>query len=123
MVVGGAGSSDCDGSRFSVSLVVSIVAFAVSAAGAVDRADIMAVTDITQRHILGFSRAVGQAKDFHGGVKASPSSYSPVIGPVGADGAGVFLVRVISLKKNTGSDKSSQKKKKKKNHTEHTSLN
>lgn len=71
--------------------------FAVSAAGAVDGADIMMITDITQRHILGFGRAVGQATDLHGGVKAPPPSHPPVIGPVGADGTEVFLITVVSL--------------------------
>ena len=60
-----------------------VVAFTLSAAGAVDGAHILEVTGVTQRHILG--------------VEASPSSRPPVIGPVGADGTEVFFVIVISL--------------------------
>lgn len=68
------------------------VAFALSAAGAVDGADIMVV--IACRHIR---RVGGQLEDIHGGVQASPLSGPLVVGPVGADGAEVFLTTVISL--------------------------
>lgn len=80
-----------------MTLVVSVVAFTFSAAGAVDGADIMAVADITQRHIMGCGGAVRQAKDVHCGVKASPSTCPPVVGPAGADGTEVFFVTIISL--------------------------
>lgn len=76
---------------------MSIVAFALSAAGAVDGADIMAVADITKRHIQGSGGAIRQAKKVHCGVKASPSSRLPVVGPVGADGTEVFFLIVVSL--------------------------
>lgn len=68
------------------------VAFALSAAAAVDGADIMVV--IACRHIR---RVGGQSEDIHGGVQASPLSGPLVVGPVGADGTEVFLTTVISL--------------------------
>lgn len=80
-----------------MTLVAPVVAFALSAAGAVDGADIMAVADVTQGHILGRSGAVRQAKEVHRGVEASPSSRPPVVGPAGADGAEVLLVTVVTL--------------------------
>lgn len=59
LVVRGAGSSGGGGGRgVSVALVVSVVAFALRAAGAVDGADVMVVADITQRHVLVSGRAV-----------------------------------------------------------------
>lgn len=91
-----------------MTLVASIVAFALSAAGAVDGADIMTVADITQRHILGSGGAVRQAKDVHSGVKATPSSHPPVVGPVGANGTEVFFITFVSLKEER-TDKSTQK--------------
>lgn len=92
-----------------MTLVASVVAFALSAAGAVDGADIMAVADITQRHILGSGGAVRQAKDVHSGVKATPSSHPPVVGPVGANGTEIFFITFVSLKKKGRTDKSTQK--------------
>lgn len=80
-----------------MTLVVSVVAFALSAAGAVDGAHIVVVTHITQGHILGTGGAFGQAKDVRRGVEAPPSSRPPVVGPVGADGAEVFFITVVSL--------------------------
>lgn len=102
LVVCGAGGGSCggggrDGSGFSVTLVgSSVVAFALSAAEAMDGGDVMVVADVTQRHILRCSRAVRQAKEVHRGVVASPSSRPPVVGPAGADGAEVLLVTVVS---------------------------
>lgn len=100
LVCGAGGSSrggGCAGSGVSVTLVVSVVAFALSAAGAVDGAHIVVVAHITQGHILGTGGAFGQAKDVCRGVKAPPSSRPPVVGPVGADGAEVFFITVVSL--------------------------
>lgn len=87
-----------------MSLVVTVVAFTFSAAGAVDGAHIMVVADITQGHIMmGSSGAVRQAKDVHHAIEASPSPRPPVVSPVGADGTEVFLVTVVSLEEE-GSD-------------------
>lgn len=85
VVGGGAGVAGGDG--FSGTLV-AVVAFALAAAGAVDGADVVAVS--------GSGRAVGQAEDVHGGVEAAPLSRPPVVGPVGADGAEVLLIAIIN---------------------------
>lgn len=88
------------------------VAFTLSAAGAVDGAYIMAVIDITPRHLPGAGRAFRHAKNVHCGVEAPPSSRPPVVGPVGADGTEVFFITVVSLQEGgqfRHRDKSTQK--------------
>lgn len=79
------------------------MALALSAAGAVDGADIMVV--IAQRHILGSSGAVRQARDFHSGVKATPLLRPPVVGPVAADGTKVFSITFFSLNEDRRTNK------------------
>lgn len=84
--------------------MVSIVAFTVSAAGAVDGAEIMVVADITKTHILASGGALSQAKHIHGGVQTLPSPCPPVIAPVGADCAQILHVTVVNLGRGGCSD-------------------
>lgn len=77
-----------------MSLVVSVVAFAVSAAGAVNRAEIVVVADVTKTRVLASGGTLGQSKHVHGGVQTLPSPCPPVVAPVGADGAQVLLIAV-----------------------------
>lgn len=86
------------GSGLSVTLVASLMAFALRAAGAVDGADIVEFSDITQRQLLGSGGAVRQAQNVCFGVKAMPSSCLLVVGPVGADGTDIVFVTFVSLK-------------------------
>lgn len=79
------------------------MAFAVGAAGAVDGAGIMAVADVTERAVLGPRGAVRQAEASRG-VAALPSPCLLVVGPVRADGTEVFLVTVIDLEEEDGSE-------------------
>ena len=87
---GGVGGGGCSG-RFSTSLLPSVVAFALGAAGAVDGGGVVVVADVAQGNVLRCRRAVRQAEEVHGGVETSPSPRPPVVRPAGADGAEVFL--------------------------------
>lgn len=101
-VIRGTGGNGCGSDRASVSLVVSVVAFAVSAAGAVDGAEILVVADVAKTHILASGGAICQSEHVHGRVQPLPSPCLPVIAPVGADGAQVLLITVVNLQEGDG---------------------
>lgn len=76
---------------------VSIPAFALGAAGAVDGADVLEINDITQRLVQRVGGAAGQTRGAGGEAQVAPQSHLMVVGPVWADGAEVSLLADISL--------------------------